>query len=49
MVDVGGFPVDVHIDVPCIETVEAMIEAEKTAKDSTVKALGADEMMLQRN
>lgn len=39
MVDVGGFPVDVHIDVPCIETVEAMIEAEKNSKRFNSKSI----------
>lgn len=44
-VAVGGFPFDVRLDVPTRETVEAMLEAERIAKDSTVKALSVDEAL----
>ena len=35
---VGGFPFDVRLDSPNQETIEAMIEADRIAKDPTVKA-----------
>lgn len=44
-VRVGGFPFDVSLDVPTRETLEAMLEAEKIAKDSSVKALSVDEAL----
>ena len=34
---VGGFPFDVRLDQPNLETVEAMLEAERIAKDPHVK------------
>ena len=44
-VAVGGFPFDVRLDVPARETIEAMLEAERIAKDSTVEAISADEAL----
>ena len=32
-VRVGGFPFDVNLDTPKRETIEAMLEAERIAKD----------------
>ena len=34
---VGGFPFDVKLDQPNKETIAAMLEAEKIAKDPSVK------------
>ena len=34
---VGGFPFDVRLDPPNKETIAAMLEAERIAKDSSVK------------
>ncbi|MDY2671117.1 MAG: type II toxin-antitoxin system RelB/DinJ family antitoxin [Anaerovoracaceae bacterium] len=34
---VGGFPFDVRLDKPNLETVTAMLEAEKAAHDPSVK------------
>ena len=34
---VGGLPFDVRVDQPNKETIEAMLEAERIAKDSSVK------------
>ncbi len=34
---VGGFPFDVKLDQPNRETLAAMLEAERIAKDSSVK------------
>ena len=44
-VAVGGFPFDVRLDVPTRETIEAMLEAEKTAKNSNVNALAVDDAL----
>lgn len=44
-VAVGGFPFDVRLDAPTRETVEAMLEAEKIAKDSSIKALSVDDAL----
>jgi len=44
-VDVGGFPFDVRLDVPTRETIAAMLEAEKIAKDSKVKALAVNDAL----
>ena len=44
-VAVGGFPFDVRLDAPTKETVEAMLEAEKVAKDPQVKALAVDDAL----
>ena len=41
-VAVGGFPFDVRLDVPAKETVEAMLEAERIAKDISIDALDAE-------
>ena len=40
---VGGFPFDVNLDSPNKETIEAMIEAERIARDSKVKAYTVDD------
>lgn len=42
-VRVGGFPFDVNIDSPNKETIEAMIEAERIARDPSVKAYSVEE------
>ena len=34
---VGGLPFDVRVDLPNKETIAAMLEAERLAKDPTVK------------
>ena len=39
---VSGFPFDAHLDVPTRETIEAMLEAERTAKDSKIEALDVE-------
>ena len=44
-VAVGGFPFDVRLDVPTRETIEAMLEAEKIAKDSRVKGFSANDAL----
>ena len=44
-VAVGGFPFDVRLDVPGRETVVAMLEAEKIAKDSSVEAMSVEEAL----
>ena len=44
-VAVGGFPFDVRLDTPTRETVEAMLEAEKIAKDPKIAALSVDEAL----
>ena len=44
-VAVGGFPFEVRLGVPSKETVEAMLEAEKIAKDSKIKALGVEDAL----
>ena len=44
-VAVGGFPFDVRLDVPARETVEAMLEAERIAKDNTIEALGVEDAL----
>ena len=36
---VGGFPFDVRIEQPNKETIAAMLEAERIARDSSVKRL----------
>lgn len=41
-VAVGGFPFDVRLDVPTKETLVAMLEAERIAKDPEVKALNVE-------
>lgn len=42
-VRVGGFPFDVNIDSPNRETIEAMIEAERIARDPNVKAYSVED------
>ena len=42
---VGGFPFDVRLETPTRETLEAMIESEKIANDSSVEAVGVDEAL----
>ena len=44
-VAVGGFPFDVRLDVPSRETIEAMMEAEKIAKDPQVEALSVEDAL----
>ena len=44
-VRVGGFPFDVTLDAPTKETLEAMLEAEKIAKDSSIKAFSVDDAL----
>ncbi len=44
-VAVGGFPFDVRLDVPARETVEAMLEAEKIAKDPKIAAFNVDDAL----
>ena len=42
---VGGFPFDVSLETPTRETLEAMIESEMIAKDSSIEAMGVDEAL----
>lgn len=42
---VGSFPFDVYLDVPTTETIEAMLEAERTAKNSKIEALGVEDAL----
>lgn len=44
-VAVGGFPFDVRLDILSRETIEAMLEAEKIAKDPIVEALSVDDAL----
>ena len=44
-VAVGGFPFDVRLEVPARETVEAMLEAERIAKDVSVEALNVEDAL----
>ncbi len=44
-VAVGGFPFDVRLDMPAKETVEAMLEAEKIAKDASIEALSVEDAL----
>lgn len=44
-VAVGGFPFDVRLDTPTRETIEAMLEAEKIAKDPSIEALSVDDAL----
>ena len=44
-VAVGGFPFDVRLDAPTRETVEAMLKAEKIAKDPMITALSVDDAL----
>ena len=42
-VKVGGFPFDVRLDKPNLETIEAMLEAERIAVDPQIKGYTVDE------
>lgn len=42
-VRVGGFPFDVSLEKPTRETIDAMLEAERIARDPHVKAYSVDE------
>ena len=44
-VAVGGFPFDVRLDEPNRETVEAMLESKKIAKDPGVKAFDIEDAL----
>ena len=44
-VAVGGFPFDVRLDVPTKETLQAMLEAERIARDSSIEALSVDDAL----
>lgn len=44
-VAVGGFPFDVRLDHPTKETLEAMLEAETIAKDSSIEALRVEDAL----
>ena len=44
-VRVGGFPFDVSLDTPAPETAEAMLEAERIAKDTTIVPLNVDDAL----
>ena len=44
---VGGFPFEVRLDQPNKETVAAMLEAERIAKDPNVRHYSDDEEALQ--
>ncbi len=44
---VGGFPFDVKLDRPNRETIEAMLEAERIARDPDVKRYSDVEEALQ--
>ena len=44
-VRVGGFPFDVNLDVPNKETMEAMLEAERIAKDPAIKAYSVEDAL----
>lgn len=42
-VRVGGFPFDINLETPNRETMAAMLEAEKVAKDPKVKSYNVKE------
>ncbi len=44
-VRIGGFPFDVRLDTPARETIEAMLETEKIAKDATIEPLNVDDAL----
>ena len=44
-VRVGGFPFDVSLDTPNKDTIEAMMEGEKLAKDPKVKAYDVEDAL----
>ena len=41
----GGFPFDVSLDAPNRDTIEAMLEAERIAKDPEIKAYDVDDAL----
>lgn len=44
-VAVGGFPFDVRLDIPTRETVEALLDAERIAKDPAIEALSVEDAL----
>lgn len=44
-VRVGGFPFEVNLDTPNRETIEAMFEAEKIAKDPNIRSYSVEEAL----
>ena len=46
-VAVGGFPFDVRLDSPNRETVEALLEAEKTAKNPAVPEMSVEDALME--
>lgn len=44
-VRVGGFPFDVNLDTPNRDTIEALLEAERIAKDPEIKAYNVDDAL----
>ena len=42
---VGGFPFEINLDIPSKETVEAMLEAERIAKDYEIKVYNAEDAL----
>ena len=46
-VRVGGFPFDVNLDIPNRDTIEAMLEAERIAKDPNQKSYTVDEALAE--
>ena len=46
-VRVGGFPFSVNLDYPNRQTVEAMMEAERIAKDPNVKAYDVEDALAE--
>lgn len=46
-VRVGGFPFDVNLDIPNRDTIEAMLEAERIAKDPNLKSYTVDEALAE--
>ena len=46
-VRVGGFPFDVNLDTPNRETIEAMLGAERIAKDPNVKAYDVEDALAE--
>jgi DNA-damage-inducible protein J len=48
-VRVGGFPFDVTLDTPNKETVAAMLEAERIAKDTKTKKYNVSEAFEELN
>ena len=44
-VAVGGFPFEVRLDIPAKETLKAMLEAEKIAKNPSIEALNVEDAL----